>query len=207
MLKGQPISFRYFTLTPDGAAADKLIFDGSNGMKSRQRSLAVTLLSTLVCGCATAGSAGRGVVAFAEDYLGDDRYRIRVIARHGTGEAWLAPQAARHAAQLATQNGAVGFTIEDRRFLDHVYTGDDGAGRVRVTYQPGYDAWRSYWRYYRYGVGLDKMKREPIWVFSEKDKKRYRRVELDLVVRLMRVASPGMIEVHLCLQRRHPYCS
>lgn len=182
--------------------------DGSDGMKPILWLIAAVLPLLLPGGCATPGTSGQDVVvAIAEDYLGADRYRIRVLARHGTSEGWLERQAARRAAQVATENGAVGFNVDDRRFLDHVYTADDGTGRIRVTYQPGYDEWRNYWRFYRYGLGLEKMEREPIWIFSDPHKGRYRRVELDLVVQLRRVAAPGMIDAGLCLKRTHPYCS
>jgi hypothetical protein len=98
----------------------------------------------------------------------------------------------RRAAQLAKLNGAVGFSIDQRLFLDHVYAGADPTGRVRVTYQPGYDAWRRYWRFYRYGLGLEKIDSEPTWLLSDPHAGRYRRVEFDLVVTLRRQAGAGV---------------
>lgn len=129
---------------------------------------------------------------FSEIAIDPTHYRIRVSEPHGTRRAPMESLALRRAAEISLAKGKYGFLVVQRIFADHVYVAGDRRGTVRITYEPGYDAWTSYWRLYRHGLGLPDLRTEPTWILGEGDRSKLRRVEFYLDFELRPGPAPGV---------------
>lgn len=149
----------------------------------------IGLLTALTAGCTTAlpykpdqpGSPSSG--GYSEIQFSHEHFQITISAMRGTSHKKLEAMAMRRSAEISMQQGYPGFRVIRRTFVDHVYVAGDARGRVRVTYLPGYDDWRDYWRVFRIGAGV-KRAAEPAWRLANPNHSSFQRDELNFEIKL-----------------------
>lgn len=157
----------------------------------RMSRASISLLIALTVGCTTAlpykpdqpGSPSSG--GYSEMEFSPDHFQITISAMRGTSHKKLEAMAVRRSAEISVQRGYPGFRVIRRTFVDHVYVAGDARGRVRVTFLPGYDNWRDYWRLFRIGAVM-KRAAEPAWRLANVNHASFQRDELNFEIELSR---------------------
>ncbi|UIJ46218.1 hypothetical protein LZK98_04525 [Sphingomonas cannabina] len=131
----------------------------------RSEFLTPAIAALLLMGCSSTTlryqreTAGGG---YAEQRIGDDRYRVTYTAPPRTHLAVVDRLALRRAAELALAKGFYGFVVADRAVVHDVYVLPTTKGG-RVTYRGSYRDWRRFWRFYCIGRGWDHCESDPLW--------------------------------------------
>ena len=156
-------------------------------------------LAALTAGCTTAlpyepdrpGSPSSG--GYSEMQFSPNHFQIIISAKRGTAHKRLEALAMRRSADISVQQGYPGFRVIRRTFVDHVYVSGDAGGRVRVTYSPGYEDWRDYWKVFRAGGGARKAA-NPAWRLANPKHSSFQRDELSFEIQLSTTLGKDVFE-------------
>lgn len=167
----------------------------------------MALPAALTSGCTTAlpykpdepGLPTSG--GYSEMQFSPVHFQITISATRGTSHKKLEALAMRRSAEISVQQGYPGFRVIRRTFVDHVYVAGDLRGRVRVTYLPGYDDWREYWKVFRIGAGV-KRAAEPAWRLANPNHSSFRRDELNFEIRLSSSLGKDIFEAEKFIREK-----
>lgn len=148
-------------------------------------------LCLLACSTPTPYQADLGDVrvagGYSEERLGEARYRVTFSATIATPRSRLEAYLARRAAELTLREGYEWFTLSAPRYEQGMYAYNAPDNRYSVRHGGGYDEWRSYWRFFRFGLGWQRYDGDPFW--WQKDQARSsRRIEVHAEVTMGRGA-------------------
>ena len=130
-------------------------------MRTMRLLLTLAVLPALA-GCATVTpyQAMSGNGGYAEQRLGDGRYRVTFAGNEATSAEQVGDYLLRRAAELTLSEGHDWFRMSDRVTEGAVREVETRFGKVRISRGPGYESWRNYGRVYTSsGFGLI----GPIW--------------------------------------------
>ena len=161
----------------------------------------------LTPGCTTAlpyqpdkpGSPFTG--GYSEMQFSPDHFQIKISATRGTLHKKLEAMAMRRSAEISTQQGYSGFRVLHQTFVDHVYVAEDTRGRVRITYMPGYDDWRNYWKAFRIGAVVKRVA-EPAWLLANPNHSSFQRDELNFEIKLSSSLGKDVFEAARSLREK-----
>ena len=161
----------------------------------------------LTPGCITAlsyqpdkpGSPSTG--GYSEMQFSPDHFQVKISATRGTSHKKLEAMAMRRSAEISAQQGYSGFRVLHRNFVDHVYVAEDSRGRVRITYMPGYDDWRDYWKMFRIGAGVKKAA-ESAWRLANPNHSSFQRDELNFEIKLSSSLGKDIFEAARFLPKK-----
>lgn len=112
---------------------------------------------------ATTASGG-----YSERCVGDGRYLVSFSATMATPRRRIEGYLARRAAELTLAHGLDWFMLSTPNWETHIYVHAAPNGSYSVRYAGDYDAWRRYWRWYRYGFGLERYHNDPLWLWKDR---------------------------------------
>ena len=163
----------------------------------RALAIAATALTLSAAGgCATAptpdqaAKGGQQVAGgYAEQRLGAGRYHVSFSATTATPRRRLEVYLARRAAELTLQEGFDWFTLGAPAWEAGIYAYAAPDSSYSVRYVGGYDDWRAYWRWYRFGLGWQRYDDDPFW-WSKDHARASRRIEVHADVTMGRGPPP-----------------